>query len=106
MHDLVWILLGVIFVLFIAWAITFEQDRYNDKVMDKYLYRIRKFDFKDRKDDRILNLELEITELFYNISRLQRQINSEKSEHKKLELARKINNFCNELEQLQKKRIL
>ena len=98
MHDLIYIFLGVIFVLFIAWAITFEYNRYLDKV--------RKFDFKDREDDRILNLELEITELFYNISRLQRQINSEKSEHKKLELARKINNFCNELEQLQKKRIL
>lgn len=98
MHDLVWILIGVIFVLFIAWAMTFEQNRYLDKV--------RKFDFKDREDDRIFVLEAEIKELFNKISQLQTKFNSEKSGQKKLELARKINNFCNELEQLQKKRVL
>lgn len=104
MHDLIYIFLGVIFVLFIAWAITFGQDRYNDKVMDKYLDRIRKFDFKDREDDRIFVLEYEIKELFNKISQLQAKFNSEKSEHKRLELARKINNFYSELEHLQKRR--
>ncbi len=85
-------------MLFIAWAVTFEQDRYLDKV--------RKFDFKDREDDRILILETEITMLFNKIQQLQSKFNSGKSGYKKQNLARKINNFCKELERLQKKRIL
>jgi len=98
MHEWVWFLLGTIFVIFIVWATVFEQDRYLDKV--------RKFDFKDREDDRIFVLEAEITRVFNIISQLQTKITAEKSMYKRIELARKINKFGDELVNLQKKRIL